>query len=367
MSYQTQHSYRLNRKCSPFRDNTVIPFTQYKTLPLEILTVEPIRYGLDKVEMVSKLDTTDVRKAVNALGPFSRSLVSRVRIVDIDDCLMRTARYRNLYKQFYNDGHRTLVRIVRPTPEFFQRLQGNEKFIGKPIEVELCSDIVTPSKEVACQAVNRLIDSTILLYDMNRHVFLFDRHDETRYSGIKDKSKTLAEHESYLEEQRKRLGSPKHDIFGNRTLYLGNGDLVYKIYARRSKLDGLPVARREFRISGNNLRKLLGIRKEKGSYLQALKNLSGLRSSKVFLQLHDTYIKYCEINRLAVAKHFLGWSAKKILTVGEAAKLSLHYEHFKRCYRIETAAELFRHGSGLLAGYRRFLTHVDLITASPSK
>ena len=138
MSYQTPHSCRSNSKCSPFRDNTVMPFTQYKGSPLEILTVEPIRYGLDKVEMVNKLDTNNVRKAVNALRPFSKSLVSSVKIIDIDDRLMKTARNRNLYQQFYNDGHSTLIRIVRPTPEFFQprdRPAESADGVGKPARV----------------------------------------------------------------------------------------------------------------------------------------------------------------------------------------------------------------------------------------
>jgi hypothetical protein len=201
---------------------------------------------------------------------------------------------------------------------------------------------------------------------MSNHVFLFDRNDETRYNNIQDKSTTIEEHESYLLSQLKKLPLRKNDIIGPRTLYLGNSYFEYTVYARLSKRDNKPVVHREFRISGDNIRKHLGVVKKGASYLSTLQNLAGLRSSIIFEKLHNKYISYYDINKLSVAKHFANASAKKKLSAGEVQGLGLSYQVFKGVYRIETAAELQQWCREKNLDYRIFLQRTALITPCPS-
>jgi hypothetical protein len=95
--------------------------------------------------MVSKRSLAIVNDQIAFMRPFSKSMVSMLRTEDLKRFTKSNSRYYDTrYDLAFNEGYRTLIRIIAPTPKFFQHVSKLKSEFGKPILVELCSDMVMP-------------------------------------------------------------------------------------------------------------------------------------------------------------------------------------------------------------------------------
>ena len=178
-------------------------------------------------------------------------------------------------------------------------------------------------------------------------------------------------------------------IFGRRTLYLGEDDFQYKIYARYSKRTKKPCAHSEWKIFwSKDYKKFseLGIIKKNSPYFEALEKLTKLDFPQKWESFTANRIKQAEIDKELVGKQFADcqgtthlfekmtnvWRRKKRLTEKEKRFVDLAYLQCMNSFRNETTAEfvLFWHqnrepgkiGKAKDEGlhYRRFLIGIDL-------
>ena len=318
----------------------------------EMLEGYPVRYGLDKVEFVTKRPFNDVKESLSSLRPLS-SNVGAFKIKEITKDKNDSISHKNI--EAYGKGYRTIIFFTNISFDLFELLKGKEAILGKPWMVELFQDIVCPTNEEAVRLSNKKInDSYLCNQDLYNHVY--DSRDLTSYVSEPPKFNTEKKYDDWLWCMYKRQNKPKPEIIGNRTLYLGKGDFRYVIYARLSKTDGKPVVHSEFRFRGLNLLRKLNIRKKGTSYIETLKNETTLRSADLFNELAGQHVRMSGIDVLKLSRHYLGWSDKKKFSQHETQKIQLHALVLKRMLHLNTTSNFMRYFKEYNINYRLFVT-----------
>lgn len=343
-----------------------------------------VRYGLDKVEFITKKSLDDVMKTIATVRPI-KVTVGTIKT----EAIKNGKKIKPSYKDAYRDGFRTIVRLTNITPELFGLLKGTEIILGKPLLVEIFQDIVCDSEKEAIALTEKHIQYSHMLYqEADWHIY--DRNKiRSQRKTPPPKNATTKEYESYLYSisYRQMQREINKEIIGNRTLYLSDkkksdkkgsskkGNMKYAVsarqlnvhqsdeepkftytaYARLSKKDKKAVMHHEFRVKGWHLSKKLGVRKKGTSYLDTLKNLTGLHSAKVFDNIYGNSIRLSKINEDKLSKHHLGWSDKKNFTKSDEDKIKTYGKQLKRIWKLDTTASYMHYFKENDLDYRLFI------------
>lgn len=339
---------------TPFTDKTPIHILNTKRHTKTIRG--KIYYGIDKLEIVSKVPPEILKNAIQKLRPINRDLAVDLKIKSIPQDIPKR-KIKN-YDEVSKKGYCSLLRVVCPTPPLFDLLLKHEKLFGayKPWVIELYKEIVTPTPNKAVFLTDFFIDTTYKKYSE------YSRLYNAKLNSSNYTSEKAYENALNFAELRKRK---RNDILGNKTLYLDNRNLNYVIYSRLSKRTKEPCVHLEWRIKGYDRFLDIDIYKKNSSYLLQLKNLALLYLPQVYEDLNSKHIKYAEINKIAFSKHHQGKEYRKKFTVADKSSLQLHYNTFKRVHNIETTSDFVRYCKRYCKKHnldlRRFLTQIDLI------
>lgn len=297
-----------------------------------------IRYGLDKVEFVSK-HTTDIVWADKAtlVGRINRKKVGTFTVKEL------TEKYN---KELYRKGYRSRIILTRFfSREIFNRLKPMEDTLGRPHLVEFFQDIVCKDNENVIQLTDHQIFHAYMKYShgaVESHIY--DRGKIRTYTKDKPPEYILteAQYDEWiwkLRNAQKWLRDKDNDIIGNRTLYLGakKDHFRFVIYARLSKQDKKSVVHSEFRLSGKEQMKRLGVLNRENGYLYAFQNEKILHAAQRYKELLKKRLKFNKINVKKVANHFLGWENRNKLEPNETKRQQLCIAHLKRLYCNYTA------------------------------
>ncbi|MCK4767719.1 MAG: hypothetical protein KAS28_04960, partial [Desulfobacula sp.] len=126
-----------------------------------------VRYGLDKVEFITKKSLDDVMKTIATVRPI-KVTVGTIKT----EAIKNGKKIKPSYKDAYRDGFRTIVRLTNITPELFGLLKGTEIILGKPLLVEIFQDIVCDSEKEAIALTEKHIQYSHMLYqEADWHIY----------------------------------------------------------------------------------------------------------------------------------------------------------------------------------------------------
>ena len=306
-----------------------------------------IRYGVDKIEFISKQTAHNVEADIHSIRPIKREYGS-VKVFKIKN----NKNSRELYKQ----GYRARIILHNITSELLDFLQPVKEIIGRPHSIEIFQDIVCRTNQEAIRLADYQIYHGYMRYKhgtVDSHIY--NRNRIRTYTKGKPPENILTEEEYVdwlwnLRNSQKWLLNRKKNIIGDRTLYLGNKEdhFQFVIYARLSKIDKRPVVHSEFRLSGKKQMQALGILDRENGYLFTIKNDLMLHAAQQYKILLKKRIKFKKVNELKLGKHYLGWSNKKKFSEEENKQINFYANVVSRLYRRYTA------------GFIKFADHMNL-------
>ncbi len=297
-----------------------------------------IRYGIDKIEFVSK-HPKDIVRADKAtlVGRINRKKEGSFTVTELKE------KYN---EELYRKGYRSRIILTRFfSPEIFNRLKPMEDTLGRPHLVEIFQDIVCENHETAIKLADKQIHHAYMRYShgtIDSHIY--DRGRIRTYTKEKPPESILTEakYEDWLwrlRDAQRWLRDKDKDIIGNRTLYLGNKQDHFKfvVYARLSKLDKKPVLHSEFRLTGKDQMKKLGVLDRKNGYLSAFQNEKMLHAAQLYKEYLGKRIKFSKVNAVKLARNYLGWENRKSFNKKEQQRIQFCARTVKRLYRNYTA------------------------------
>ena len=266
------------------------------------------KYCIDQLEIVSKVDPVLLNAEIHdKMRPISRQVLWYSVTLDLKQEKEKKNKdaKRKKYKGAYKQGFRSIFRMTCPTTEFFDLLFTNESIFGvyKPWVIELCKELELASDREAIFLADKYINTA---YKRNStHTFIYDSwKSKIQKNRREPEFETEFEHEQWIEEQelRRRVAE---GVIGHRTLYLGESDFCFVVYARKSKVTDKPCVHMEWRLLwSSNYKRFIqwGIVKENGSYFLGLKKLTEFEFVNKWEGFTNGHIKHSEINEIAVAK-----------------------------------------------------------------
>jgi len=350
------------------------------------------RYGIDQLEIASKEECKQLNAEIIKLRPFKKYLVLRVDVLDLRKLKNRKNKdvERKKYKELYRDGFKSIIRMTCPTPSFFNFLSEYYYIFGvyRIWIIEIYKDILLDSEQDAIILTDRIIDSSFKRY--STETFLYDDNDP--YTWNKDGVPLrLSEEKFEVWQKEKRIGK-KYDrkIIGTRTLYLGEDEFCFVVYARYAKRDNKPCIHLEWRILwSGDYKKFpeLGVIKKNCTYLESLKNLTEFHIAEIWDKLSTKYIRVAEINKEKVGKQLSDcqgspksfdnmkneWRQRRHPTADEKRDLKFEFLQLEKIYGIKNTSEFVRwwdenREQGKDTGeksktlhYTKFLKHVDFM------
>jgi len=376
---------------NPDIENPITPPPQQAITPV----ITDYDYGIDQLEIVSRVKYFDLRARYNNLRPIRKDLVLWSDVLNLETLKENDHNGRKSYKEALEQGFKSLLRMTCPTAKFFDLLHHNEKIFGvyKPWIIEPFRDAFTTTDQDAIDLTKRDIKTAYKKFTTK--TFLFDKNiPERRTQAELPPSKFgyfEAKYNDWCFQQEKRFRIDE-SVISDQTLYLGEDDFCFVIYARRSKRTNQPCIHMEWRILWSDTYKRypkLKIFKKKGSYFESLKNLTELNIADCWEDLTQRFIKRAEINEIKVSKHLLDcmdglkgftkdqnyWRTKKRLSAEDEKQLRSEYMHFAKTWEIECTSEFVSYwdtyrvmdsdaknkDTGL--HYSKFLIDIDFMSA----
>jgi hypothetical protein len=151
---------------------------------------------------------------------------------------------------------------------------------------------VLPTNQEAIILADQIIRTA---YKRNStHTFIYDAWKAKNQENRKEpKFESEYEYEQWRSEQERRWRDAE-SVIGHRTLYLGESDFCFVVYARKSKATSQPCVHMEWRVLWSpNYKRFIqwGIIKENGSYFLGLKRLTEFEFEKKWEEFTDGHIK----------------------------------------------------------------------------
>jgi hypothetical protein len=189
-------------------------------------------------------------------------------------------------------GYRSKVSITVPTKKCFEILMWSGLEEYKITYVELAKDVFYKTEEEAMSESYRLMRL------------------------LRKKYTTKTEILDYSDSYNSTKSAYGNGLFSDKTLYLGNNNLKFVLYARISKINSIPCLHSEWRVRGSrNIKDRLGIKSFGDCYFLDLNN--------EYENLTDQYIVSEEIVTEKLGKYFLGWGRMKNLTKRQNIKVDI--------------------------------------------
>jgi len=314
-----------------------------------ILFGRSVKYGIDKVEFVSKKDISFFDKMVRKIRPFGMKY-GMLNLKKISTTTNDKLNYKN--KSLVSNGYRTIVIITRITELTFPYLIENNINFDYLSLVELFRDIECKDNDEAISLTKKIIRKSYLLYQ-DSHAHLFVRSD-LRTHRIKH-GPFLTEKRYYDHFYGLYRKQNKKTTIGERTLYLGGHDFTHVTYARNSKTTDAPVVHQEFRLAGRNIARLAKVKKGKTNYLGSLKSLQSSSVADIYEYLDKTHVKLADINQLKLANNHLELSRRKKLSVEEVCDSKLYLKHLKSAHPLNITSYFMKYFRKSKANYSLFL------------
>lgn len=191
----------------------------------------------------------------------------------------------------------------------FQSYKPDNKFYAIS-KIELVRDFLVHSEKAALSLSDCLIGATVKKHTSRFVLYDADNHPKNKSRRVK---------QQLLKK-----------IFSTRTGYWGNKDrFEYVIYARYSKINGIPCAHTEFRIIGaHTIQMKTGIR--------SIDDLINYRIDKFFDKMDSDTLSYQEINRKAIGQWLLGLDGRRTSTRRQIMGIELTGMIFCNVARITT-------------------------------
>jgi len=221
---------------------------------------------------------------------------------------IRKASLKASWKKFQSS-----LEIVAPTQTFFQLLLQNETIIEPYMisHLEIARDTFYKTNYDAEHMCWETLKTCRKKFSSNH--FIYDQ----RFEG----------------NTKKRRNNP--ELFGQQTGYFGSDNFKYVVYARLSKINGMPCVHEEWRIRGAaNIRKKTNI--------SIISDLISFDLKAFFEDQYNRHICFEEIDNLKFGKWLLGMTRLKNVTKQQLMKIQLAHRHFCDDWDISTYADLVR-------------------------
>ena len=331
-----------------------------------------VQYGLDKVEIVSKVPANILHERFAALGPTNSLIQRKPKILLLSEENEKKNNKRYKYGEALQKGYHSIFRVVHPSESFIEFLIQNKNLFGKTFliwHLEIFKDLIVDSVKDALLLHEYYVQTTYRGQQRKGKISenLRDLYED--YVRLK-KSEDWIPDGPYLRWFRQPDFSvyEQKRVFSTKTLYLGDGDARFVIYARHSKTslpkEKKPCVHMEWRIQWSPTYKwfnLIGISKKNKGYLESLKNLTALKAAETFEMLNRDRIFHAEIDKIKLGKHYNGWTNEKKFTRGHAFQLAETINLVIEKNNIENTSKFIKFCRRVGLDQRRFLVDVHLM------
>jgi len=210
--------------------------------------------------------------------------------------------------------YKSSLEIVAPSQPFLQLLLQHEPSLQRYIisKLEIAKDTFCKTKDEAVRLCWERLKTTRKKYSADH--FIYDQSKEG--------------------PQNKRTKNSAH--FGKQTGYFGGKRFKYAIYARISKINGLPCLHEEWRIIG------APIILEK-TRISSISDLYVFDLKSFFEHQYDQHIVHENIDQQKLGKWILGCTRIKNVSKRKFISIGVSAAHFCEVYEIYTYADLVKY------------------------